>query len=347
MKVIHYHRRPAGSAFSVERYFATVRSAMPPGVDCEVAVSSFLSIGLLPRLYNIVEAAFRQGDVNHITGDVHFLTLFLRKRKTILNVLDCFGIGRYTGWKQYIYRMVWLQLPIWRARLVTTISEFTKGEILRHTSCPPGKIRVVYVPVDPRFRPEPSRFREENPTILQIGTRPNKNLERVAEALRGIACQLKIIGPLSDSQRETLMECGIRYSTHEGLSDEEIVEAYRRCDLVVFASTYEGFGMPIVEANAVGRPVITSNLASMPEVAADAACIVDPYDPGSIRSGILRVIQDSAYREGLIERGYRNAARFSPAAIAQQYASMYHEISSTRPVSRVAVPAASRRPLAG
>ena len=110
------------------------------------------------------------------------------------------------------------------------------------------------------------------------------------------------------------------------LSREELVEQYQRCDLLIFASTYEGFGLPIVEANAVGRPVVTSNLWSMPEVAGNAACLVDPLDVASIRAGICRVIQDSAYRERLVEAGFENVKRFQVEGIAAQYANLYRSV---------------------
>jgi glycosyltransferase involved in cell wall biosynthesis len=96
--------------------------------------------------------------------------------------------------------------------------------------------------------------------------------------------------------------------------------------MVVFVSTYEGFGLPIVEANATGRPVITSNICSMPEIAGSAACLVDPSDCSSIRQGILRVMNDDGYRAGLVAMGFDNVKRFRASLIAAQYAELYHDI---------------------
>jgi len=103
--------------------------------------------------------------------------------------------------------------------------------------------------------------------------------------------------------------------------------AYRECDLVVFASSYEGFGLPILEANATGRPVVTSNVCSMPEVAGGAACLVDPFDVASIRAGVNRVLSDPAYRESLIVAGFENAKRFGAARIARAYADVYTNLA--------------------
>jgi glycosyltransferase involved in cell wall biosynthesis len=84
--------------------------------------------------------------------------------------------------------------------------------------------------------------------------------------------------------------------------------------------------MPIIEAQWVERPVVTSNCSSMPEVAGAAACLVDPFDVGSIRAGILRVINDEPYRERLIELGRENRERFSLAQVAHQYGALYERV---------------------
>ena len=89
MRITYYHSRPKACYHSMERIFRQVRRALPDGVVATVAISKFISEGLVRRLYNILEAPFRQGDVNHITGDVHYLAYFLRKRKTILTIHDC------------------------------------------------------------------------------------------------------------------------------------------------------------------------------------------------------------------------------------------------------------------
>ena len=86
--------------------------------------------------------------------------------------------------------------------------------------------------------------------------------------------------------------------------------------------------MPIVEAQIIGRPIITSNLLSMPEVAGDGALIVDPYDTDAIKTGILKIINDDDYREGIIEKGRINSKRFSVKKITEEYAKLYREIYS-------------------
>ena len=112
------------------------------------------------------------------------------------------------------------------------------------------------------------------------------------------------------------------------LTDLELVEAYRRCDMVVFASLYEGFGLPILEAQAMGRPVITSNFGAMKEAAGDGALLVDPYSVEAIREAVLRIKREPALREDLIAKGLRNAERFRAEAVAARYGELYRNLAT-------------------
>jgi glycosyltransferase involved in cell wall biosynthesis len=105
------------------------------------------------------------------------------------------------------------------------------------------------------------------------------------------------------------------------------VSLYQDADIVSFPSTYEGFGMPILEAQAVGRVVVTSRVLSMPEVAGEGACFVDPFDPSSIRRGLEQVIGDGDYRQKLIQKGFKNVERFDAERIANQYREVYVKVA--------------------
>ena len=278
----------------------------------------------------MLDAARNQAQINHITGDVHYLALMLDKRRTLLTIHDCAALERLRGLRRAILKFFWFNLPMRRARLVTVISESTRRELLRHVQCDPAKIRVVHDCAGGDFVPFPKAFNAEEPNILHLGTAANKNLERLIQSLAGLPCCLNIIGNLTVAQKDLLRECNIKYSNIPRATDTEVLNSFRNCDLVAFASTYEGFGLPIIEAQATGRPVVTSNISSMPEAAGSAACFVDPFDVESIRNGILHVWHDTAYRQSLVEAGFENVKRFRPAVIAAQYAALYEELAANR-----------------
>jgi len=108
------------------------------------------------------------------------------------------------GVKRMILKWLYLKLPVRSCRYVTAISEATKKDIVQYTGCSPDKVIVIPDPSNPGFRHFPKTFTGANPVILQVGTWPNKNLERVAAALEGITCRLHIIGELSEKQKTIL-----------------------------------------------------------------------------------------------------------------------------------------------
>jgi glycosyltransferase involved in cell wall biosynthesis len=327
IRVQHYQRKPTATLFSLERVFAAVRMALPADITAETHSCPFQSRHVLRRILNIIDAPFHQRDINHIVGDVHYLALGLKKRKTILTIHDCVGLRFSKGFRRVVLLWFWHRLPARRVAAITVISEFTRDEVLNYTGCDARIVHVISCPVPSGFVAWPKEFRAERPVILQVGTAPhNKNICRVAEALRGIPCRLDIIGRVTERQREVLEFNRIQYTERWNLSDEEVIEKYRECDMVVFASIYEGFGMPIIEANATGRPVVTSNIGPMPGVAGSAACLVNPFDSSSIREGIVSVIEDADYRSCLVAQGYENAKRFQAEVIAAQYADLYREV---------------------
>jgi glycosyltransferase involved in cell wall biosynthesis len=100
--------------------------------------------------------------------------------------------------------------------------------------------------------------------------------------------------------------------------------------IIVLPSYREGLPKVLIEAAAVGRPVVTSTLYSMPEVAGNAACLVDPYSVSSIRAGILKVINEPEYRAALVREGFINVERFRVELIAEKYANLYRNMLSSK-----------------
>lgn len=299
---------------------------MPKEVECKIAISKYVSSGVIIRIYNIIEAYFRQGDINHIAGDIHYLSYFLRKKITLLTILDCGFTEEKRGISKYLMKLLWYVIPEKRVKFISVISQATKDELLKVINCDPSKIKVIHACISKIFVFAEKEFNSSKPVILQVGTGRQKNLFRLFEALKGIPCRLDIVGKLTPEHLRSLSDFRIEYTNSSNLSEAEMIHKYKECDMVSFVSTYEGFGMPILEANAVGRPVITGNIYSMPEVAGDAACVVDPFDVSSIREGIIRIISDKEYRDMFICNGRKNVERFKPEHIAIQYLNIYREM---------------------
>jgi glycosyltransferase involved in cell wall biosynthesis len=293
----------------------------------EVVPAPFPSRGLIKRLANAAHARLQRADVHHVFGDTYYSVLTLPRRRSVVTVHDCAFLHRTSGIKRLVLKLFWLTLPTLHAGLITTISVKSKQEILTHVpSVDPSKIIVI-----PCCLSEAYFFREARPfpaipTILQVGTRPNKNLERVIAAIRGRRCHLDIIGKVTPEQERLLMEAGVSYEVSWDLSDDQVLQKYVSADIVSFVSVYEGFGMPIIEAQAIGRPVITSSIAPMCDVAGPDACCVDPFDVDAISAAVEKICSSQEYRSRLIGSGLANARRFTAQVVAEQYMAIYRAL---------------------
>ena len=301
---------PSDSEFSVEKF-----------------TSSFISNGLVQRIRGMLEARKHQGDINHITGDVHYLVFGLPGKRTVLTIHDCGFMSHPNLLARQILKLLWLDLPVRHCKYVTAVSEATKKDIVRYTGCDESKVIVIPTVVATAYHSVPKEFNAGCPRILHIGLAPNKNFERHVAAISGIDCHLHIVGKLRDQHIGMLEKYGVTYTSEYSISKEAMIKAYIDADIVLFASTREGFGMPIVEGQSIGRPVITSSVSSMPEVAGGGACLVDPFSVESIRDGVMRVIEDPDYRVSLQDRGYENVKRFSPGTVARQYEALYRMVA--------------------
>jgi glycosyltransferase involved in cell wall biosynthesis len=220
------------------------------------------------------------------------------------------------------------------ARRVIAISGATRDDLVRHYGADPARIAVVHHGLSVAFRPvaDPSLLRATQarheltaPYLFYVGTiQPRKNLERLIDAFAqalgapGVPPDLTLAiggrrGWLSaaiEGRAEALGVAGrVRFLGY--LLDEDLPPLLSGALAFVFPSLYEGFGMPVLEAMACGAPVLTSATSSLPEVAGDAALLVNPRDTSAVASAIVRLATDEALRAELRAHGFARAAHFT------------------------------------
>ncbi len=222
--------------------------------------------------------------------------------------------------------------------MCVVVSECTKNDVIKHFNLSEKKIRVVYLGADERFRPASKeavqrvlqKYDLNEPFLLSIGSVPRKNIEGIIRAFSESAFKnrfLLVLGTFMELEkhRQLIKELGLeqRVRLLDKLLDEEVPSLYSACHCFVFPSLYEGFGLPIVEAFQCGAPVITSDISSCPEVAGDAAILVDPHNISQIADAINQVCRDEALRKNLIAQGYEQAKKFSWQNFALEMKKIY------------------------
>ncbi|GAB2596286.1 glycosyltransferase family 4 protein [Spirosoma areae] len=333
---ITYVFRSPGTGHSIDELFGSIEHEMrqKSGMSTRIVRLPHISRGVRSLWQNLQVVRKLRADVFHVTGDVHYAALALPASHTVLTIHDCFLLqkNRRNPLRYALFWLVWYYLPIRRAALVTAVSEKTRLELIRYLGRTAHKVQVVPNGYAPCFTHQPRAVCTTPPSLLQIGTAPHKNLFRLMAAIDGIPCTLVIVGTLTETIRRDLHLRKIAYRHYVNISRADMVTRYGEADIVTFVSTYEGFGMPIPEANATGRAVLTSNQSPMREVAGEAACFVDPNDVTSIRNGILRLIQDDTYRQKLIDAGLNNARQYTVARTAALYANLYQQLAPSYPL---------------
>src|ERR1700731_889500 len=248
-----------------------------------------------------------------------------------------------------------------KAARVIAVSQFTKNEIEKLLAIPDDRIEVVYNAIDERFLHGHAtdadreliaqRYLVNYPFILYAGAiRPHKNVVRIIEAFSALKSELQkeqqfpdlkliIIGDDLSSHprlRRTVVRSGVQNDVRFlGFVPIEVLRIfYDVAKIFVFPSLYEGFGLPPLEAMAHGTPVVTSNTSSLPEVAGNAALLVNPENVFEIMRALHRVLMDQPLREKFKQRGYEQAKKFSWDSFGSQILGVYEEVAGKREKNR-------------
>ncbi len=281
----------------------------------------------------------------------HYVLPPLVSCRSVVTIHDCIHLmfPQYLPSRlAYAYARTSIAAAAKRATRILTVSESSKRDILKYVDVPADKIHVIYNAYDPRFGVEPreedvvrvrERYQLHDEFVLYAGNvKPHKNLGRLIEAFhhvrdRGLDhLKLVLIGD-DISKGAALRRAVHQHQLHKYvrflgyLPEDTLAVLYRLAGVFVFPSLYEGFGLPPLEAMASGTPVVTSNVSSLPEVAGDAALLVDPYDPIAIADGIFTVLTDVSVRRRLRQRGIARAGQFSWQASVRHVRQIYQEVA--------------------
>jgi glycosyltransferase involved in cell wall biosynthesis len=238
------------------------------------------------------------------------------------------------------YARFMLRAAVRRSRRVVTVSEFSRGEIVRTLGADPSKIRVIYNGVNPAHvagdrrraaADAAAKWNLEAPFLLYVGnSKPHKNLAVLGEAFALLSARrsrLVLVLALGGDAAPEWARGQARVRVMPRLRDDELAVLYGAADILALPSLGEGFGFPVVEAMASGTPVVCARAGALPEVAGDAAVYFPPRQPAALAAAVGRLLDDAARRRWLRDAGReRVAQRFTWSRCAAEHRGLYAEL---------------------
>ena len=284
-------------------------------------------------------------DVYH--GLSHELPVGIEKSgaKLIVTMHDLIFL-RYPEYYKKIDRKIYDQkfrYACKKADRIHAISEQTKRDLISYFAVPEEKITVIYQSINPIFYKRAEKIQKEQlrkkyqiprKFVLSVGTvEPRKNLLGLLEGMiwSKTYVPVVVIGKLTDYHHKVqkFIEADLnRLQVYflPRIQDEELAVLYQMAEILVYPSMFEGFGLPVAEAQASGCPVITSNISSLPEAGGDAALYVNPEKPEEIGRALKTLLADQTLRKSLVEKGKINAKRFTQENFAIQMKELYNSV---------------------
>ncbi|MEK9147236.1 MAG: glycosyltransferase family 1 protein [Patescibacteria group bacterium] len=243
--------------------------------------------------------------------------------------------------KNDLYQLTsWSKYSIKNAAHIIAVSKTTKEDIIKNYNIDPSKITVTYEGYDKnRFEPQPKtklalvlkKYHVDGEYIIAVGTlQPRKNLERLIEAYSILNTKytiqntsLVIIGKkgwfydaIFQKVKDLNLERKVIFTDY--VPDDDLPALIGGAQVYVLPSLWEGFGIPVIEAQACGVPVVVSNISSLPEIVGESGILVDPESVESIAQGIKKVLTDKKTKSDLVKKGFKNTKRFSWQSCAQE-----------------------------
>ena len=285
----------------------------------------------------------RQAVLYHATE--HLLPYFTVP--TVLTVHDLIfeRYPQHHTWRNRLFLKLGMRLFARAAGAIIAVSRHTEQDVVELYGVPADKVHVIYEGIDAHFRPAAldavqrvaNRFSPSRPYLLMVGTlEPRKNHAVAMRALarlkaQGYTHRLLIVGghgwlfdPISALVRQLNLQDDVTFTGF--VPDEELPALYSGAASLLQPSLYEGFGFPVLEAMACGAPVVCSNTSSLPEVAGDAAILVEPDDDAMLAAAVRRVLDSAELAAHLRRQGAARAAGFRWETCAAQTAALYAQL---------------------
>ncbi len=267
---------------------------------------------------------------------------FSREVVTINDVFPITGAGYSTPEFQRKFASLLMESAR-RANVIVSPSQYTADELMRVADVPREKIRVIPNGVDlpSAIMPQPARLAERerrvgkgNRLVLLVGAiQTRKNTLGAVRALDWMPPNYRLVIAGSDGHgagetHDYIRRAGLgeRVMALGYVPEEELVRLYQAADVFLFPSFEEGFGLPVLEAMAFGIPVVAARTSSLPEVGGDAALYVNPHDEQEISEQVVRVAEDEALREQMIQRGLERVKQFTWRRTAEETLRVYDEV---------------------
>ncbi len=302
-----------------------------------------------PWEFFLLPKELRKRGVNLFHGPAFMAPPFHKGFKSVSTIHDLVAFHHpHTIPTKYAYYMRFLiHLMIRRADAIITVSEFIRHEIIQQFKVDEGRIFAVPNSVSDHFRPVDDnerinalklKYGIKKRYFLHVGNiEPRKNLVNLFRACDRIwdklhnDFQLVVVGKrgwlyseIFDTLKKAEFSSNVVFTGY--VSDDDMPVLYSGADFFIFPSVYEGFGLPILEAMRCGVPVITSRVASLPEVAGEAALYVNPHNPDDIAEKMMTLAYDDTLKEALREKGFHQARNFSWEKTARKTLDVYEMV---------------------
>jgi len=281
-------------------------------------------------------------------GLAHFVSQNLSFLKTegvkIVTCLDLIPLIMPESFGERLWRRL-LYSGIKKADHIIAISAHTKHDLIRLYRMPPERITVTHLGVSPEFHPRNKDacrrqlgLPAEDKIVLHVGTAARrKNFSAACRAFALIKRKIKDVillkvGGVSEADRRRISLLGLEdcFILRDRVPASQLPLYYAAADVFLFPSRYEGFGLPVLEAMASGCPVVASNATSLPEVLGEAGLMHHSEDVVSLASSVMRILEDVALRDRLVEAGLRRAAEFTWERTARETAAVYRLVLEER-----------------